>query len=257
MRAVATPRVWPRRGRLTTAGDIAYDMVFVVAEQNRGWILEAANLSRDASLTFRVDHVLATHSTFAGSQAWTPVEPGDDGDCMLEVASGAASTTNVNITNSTFSDCVADGLGVVSNVVDGSRPQKHLGFDVENSRITANQLSNLRVGNVTPISELDGKIEHTDLSQSPGTLVMLEDLDTSNSTRARLDLGGGALGSQGHNCIFGGGQADVSTIGYDLSARHDWWGAPGGPAAGRTVAVRGGVAYQPPLARSGCGPTGR
>ena len=43
----------------------------------------------------------------------------------------------MTITNSQLTNCVADGLGVVSNVVDGSGPVKKLSFDVENSRITA------------------------------------------------------------------------------------------------------------------------
>jgi hypothetical protein len=222
-----------------------------------GDILEAANLSKDATLTFNIDHVLAAHSTFAGSEAFHAVEPGDDGDCLLEVASGSASTTSVNISNSRFTDCVADGLGVVSNVVDGAgAPQKKLSFDVRNSRITANKLSNLRVANVTPVTELDGRIERTDLSQSAGTPVILEGLDTSNNTGARLDLGGGGLGSQGHNCIYGGAQTDVTTVNSNLTAKHDWWGNPDGPGTGRTIAIGATIAYQPPLANADCGPSG-
>ena len=60
-----------------------------------GDILEAANLSKDATMTFNIDHVRAAHSTFGGSQAFHQVEPGDDGDCLIEVASGSGSTTNV------------------------------------------------------------------------------------------------------------------------------------------------------------------
>ncbi|MHB8659674.1 MAG: hypothetical protein ACYC91_17350 [Solirubrobacteraceae bacterium] len=122
-----------------------------------GDILEADNLSRDATMTFRVDHVLAEHSTFVGAEAFSQAEPGDDGDCMLEVASGAASTTAVSIVDSQLSDCAADGLGVVSNVVDGSGPVKARNFDIEHSRITDNRVSNLRVANATPIDRLDGR----------------------------------------------------------------------------------------------------
>ncbi len=219
-----------------------------------GDILEAANLSRDATLTFRVDHVLAEHSTFAGSQVWAPIEPGDDGDCMLEVASGAASTTSVSISNSRFTHCVADGLGVVSNVVDGSGPVKQLSFDVQNSRIFANQLSNLRVANATAVTELNGRIQNSDLSRSGGTNVILENLDTSGTTHAHLDLGGGSLASPGHNCIFGGAEADVSTVNDNLYARHDWWGSPHGPSRANTVAASGTIRSQPPLSRAACGP---
>jgi hypothetical protein len=219
-----------------------------------GDVLEAANLSRDATLTFKVDHVVAEHSTFAGSQAWAQAEPGDDGDCMLEVASGAASTTSVNISHSRFTDCVADGLGVVSNVVDGSGPVNKLSFKVQNSRIFANRISNLRVASATAVTELDGRIEHSDLSQSAGTNVFLENLDTSGTTHAHLDFGGGGLSSPGHNCFFGGRQADVSTVNYDLAAKHDWWGNPQGPGPANALAAGGTINYDPPLSRASCGP---
>ena len=219
-----------------------------------GDILEAANLSRDATLRFDIDHVRAAHSTFAGAPAFHQAEPGDDGDCLLEVASGEGSTTDVNIGNSVFTDCVADGLGVISNVVDGSDPAKHLGFDVRNSRIASNQLSNLRVANVTAVDDLAGRIERTDLSQSAGTPIVLEGLDTSGGTRAALDLGGGALGSAGHNCIFGGREGDVLAARYDLDAAHDWWGAPGGPPPGRVIAAGATVKSTPALGSADCGP---
>jgi hypothetical protein len=221
-----------------------------------GDILEAANLSRDATLTFKIDHVRAAHSTFAGAQAFHQVEPGDDGDCLLEVASGAGSTTNVNITGSVFTDCVADGLGVISNVVDGSGAAKHIGFSVRNSRIVANKLANIRIANVTPIDQLAARVEHTDLSQSAGTPIWLENADTSGATtHAAIDLGGGALNSPGHNCIFGGSQGDVVATRYDLDARHDWWGTPGGPAPGRVASTGSTVNTTPALgSAAACGP---
>lgn len=219
-----------------------------------GDILEAANLSKDATLTFKIDHVRAAHSTFAGAQAFHQVEPGDDGDCLLEVASGANSRTDVSITNSVFTDCVADGLGVISNAVDGSGAAKHIGFDVRNSRISSNKLTNIRVANVTPIDELAGHVEHTDLSQSAGTPIILEDLETSGATHAAIDLGGGALHSTGHNCIFGGNQGDVVATRYDLDARHDWWGTAGGPTPGRIATVGATVHSAPALGSADCGP---
>ena len=218
-----------------------------------GDILEAANLSKDATLTFNIDHVRAAHSTFGGSQAFHQVEPGDDGDCLLEVASGSGSTTNVNISNSLFTDCVADGIGIVSNVVDGAGSVKKIALDVRNSRIGDNKLSNLRVANITPVDEIAVKVEHTDLSESDGTLVILEGLDTSGNTHAKLDLGGGALTSAGHNCILGGAQGSVMSARYDLDAKQNWWGDPGGPPAGSTVTT-GTINFAPPLTRSDCGP---
>lgn len=219
-----------------------------------GDVLEVDNLSPNATMAFTAQHVVAAHSTFAGGLPQAQVEPGDDGDCLLEVASGAATSTAVKISDSRLSHCAADGLGVISNVVAGKRPVKKLSFDVENSRITENQASNLRVENVTPVHHLDGKIENTDLSDSPGSPVILRNLVTRGHTAATLDLGGGGLGSRGHNCIFGGDPNDVSTVRYDLAARHDWWGAPGGPTPANAVAIGARINSNPPLASADCGP---
>jgi hypothetical protein len=215
-----------------------------------GDILEADNLSRNATMSFHVDHVVAEHTTFVGAPAFHQVEPGDDGDCMLIVASGAASTTDVRIAHSVFGDCVADGVGVVSNVVDGTGPVRSLHFDLQDSRITGNQQSNLRVAWATPITDLAGKVQRTDLAGSGGTPIVLEGLDTSGATRARLDFGGGSLGSVGQNCIDAGTPLDAEVIRATASARDDWWGRPEGPGVGQIAAVGGGLDSASPLPRA-------
>jgi hypothetical protein len=218
-----------------------------------GDILEAASLSANATMTFDVRHVRANHSTFLGASTIHTVLPGDDGDCMLVLASGAGASTSVTIRDSLFTNCVADGIGVVSNVVDGSGPADHLSVDVRNSRITGNALSNVRIANVTGVTELDGRFENTDLSASGGTPIIREALDTSGTTRERLDFGGGALGSRGANCIFGGAGGDVLAVGGVLDMQRNWWGQPGGPAAGKVTST-GTVDTGAPLDAAACGP---
>ena len=219
-----------------------------------GDVLEVDNLSPNATMAFTAKHVIAANSTFAGGLPQAQVEPGDDGDCLLEVASGAATSTTVRISDSQLSNCAADGLGVASNVVAGTGPIDKLSFDVENSRITENQASNLRVENVTPIRHLDGKIENTDLSESPGSPVILRNLVTTGSTAAVLDLGGGGLGSRGHNCILGGEPNDVSTVRYDLAAGTTGGEVPGGPSPANALALGATINSSSPLAGADCGP---
>ncbi len=220
-----------------------------------GDILEADNLSSDSTMTFNVDHVTAEYSTWFAGPEQAQVEPGDDGDCMLEVAAGAASSTDVQITNSTMSHCVADGLGVVSNVVSGHGPVKELDFSIENSSITDNETSNLRVANATPVDQLDGLIENTDMRSSDQFPILLENINTEGGPAPVLDFGGGPLGSTGGNCISGGGILDVLDARDSAFAEHNWWGQSGGPTAGRVEAVGGTVNSGAPLsaAPAACG----
>jgi hypothetical protein len=214
-----------------------------------GDVLEANNLSNNATMTFDIDHVVAEKSTFFGAPVWGEVEPGDDGDCLLDVTSGAADSTTVSIDHSRFEDCVADGLGVLANVVDGSGAIKLVSFKIENSQITNNSLSNLRVANVTPVEHLQGLIADSNLSHSYGAPLIFEGLDPGG-THTELDFGGGALGSPGGNCFYGGQPLTGELIGYAASAKHDWWGQAGGPTAGQLLSVGDGLSSRDPLSRA-------
>jgi hypothetical protein len=190
------------------------------------------------------------HSEFLAGPVFHQVEPGDDGDCLFVLGAGAASTTTVRVDHSLLTGCVTDGLEVAGTVADGSGPINKLSFDVRNSQITGNTLSNVRVANSSPVSRLEGRIERTDLSRSPGTPVILENIDASGQTRERLDFGGGSLGSSGGNCIYGGLAGDVLDVGHNVSARDNWWGQPGGPGLGRAIAVAGALDSGNPLVRA-------
>jgi hypothetical protein len=93
------------------------------------------------------------------------------------------------------------------------------------------------------------QVARSNLSDSQGTGsgvadVTFEELGTT--ARSEIDLGGGPLGSVGQNCL-GGGKLAAYVMGYDVSAMGNWWGAPGGPAPGRTVVAGGSLASSPAL----------
>ena len=58
---------------------------------------------------------------------------------------------------------------------------------------------------------------------------------TGATTSAVIDLGGGALGSDGRNCIFGGAIYDLEATRYNVSAENNWWGRARGPLLGKVV----------------------
>lgn len=217
-----------------------------------GDILEANNLAANSEMTFDVNHVFAERSTFFGAPVWGEVEPGDDGDCMLDVTAGGGDSTTVVINHSELEDCVADGLGVVNNVVNGHGPIKLVSFKIENTQLTHNSLSNLRIANVTPITALDGMIANSNLAHSYGAPLVFEGLDPKG-THEVLDFGGGALHSPGDNCFFGGQPLTGELIGYSVAAKHDWWGQAGGPTATQLLKVNDDLLTTDPLAKA---PTG-
>lgn len=221
-----------------------------------GDILEAVNLSDNATMDLSLDHVRATDSEFTAGPVTGQAEPGDNGDCLLEATGGAHDTTRVTIRNSMLTHCVGDGLGVVSSVDVGTGPISKVSFNIENSRITGNGTSNLRVASASPILQLDGRIAHSSLAgtSAEGTPIILENHDTSSQGHARLDFGGGSLSSPGGNCIYGGTALDVQNVRYNAVAQGEWWGRPGGPAPGRVVSAGGGIDTAHPLDKAppGC-----
>jgi len=84
---------------------------------------------------------------------------------------------------------------------------------------------------------------------TPGTPVILENLDRTGGTHERLDFGGGPLGSPGGNCIYGGGALEIEDTRDNLSARRDWWGQPGGPTPNQIAEAGGSVDSSQALAQ--------
>ena len=97
------------------------------------------------------------------------------------------------------------------------------------------------VNEVTPLTQLQVRVQDTDLSSSlSGVAVAFDQQPTSGTGSYAIDLGGGALGSKGRNCIFGGAIYNLKTTGFDVSAAHNWWGSPSGPVPGKILASAGG-----------------
>jgi hypothetical protein len=200
----------------------------------------------------RLDRVTATASTgFSGSGFGdTVVIPGNNADCLIGASGGAGNRVILDVRRSTLTDCANNGLTFGSSVANGQGETALLQLTVADSVITGNRGGNLRVANISALSRLLVKVERTDLGDSHGSTstpanVTAQDLATTAD--ATIDLGGGALGSAGGNCLDGG-TLSAALIGYDVSARNAWWGDAAGPGLGRTVAVGGTLDAGAPLA---------
>jgi hypothetical protein len=211
-----------------------------------GDVLEEINLGRNSHMSLTLDHVVAAGSIGPGN---TVLAPGNNGDCLLAGSTGAGNTVELTIRDSKLSDCANNGLSVGSNVVNGSGPTSSIRVEIDRSEITGNRGANLGVRNFTDLRRLSVRIQNTDLSDSLGVgsgvaNVVFEDQGTT--ANSAIDLGGGALGSAGNNCLTGGALA-AEALRYSVVAKHNWWGSPGSPAAGRTLAVGASLDYDPAL----------
>jgi hypothetical protein len=214
-----------------------------------GDVFEEGNLGTDASMNLVLDNVIAARSNGMGN---TTVLPFNNGDCLFAGMGGSGNTVTLSVRNSQLTDCVNNGLTLGSNPIPMGASNNVLSFDVQNSKITGNRNYNLRVLNLGALEHLSGKVENTDLRSSQGTNIAFD--QQGSTTQSILDFGGGALGSAGGNCIFGGGSSDATVSGFAVLAQHNWWGNAAGPAAGRATVSNGGrldiapVLSAPPMA---------
>ncbi|MFL6089533.1 MAG: hypothetical protein ACJ71Z_05275 [Aeromicrobium sp.] len=212
-----------------------------------GDVIEHGGLGTDAVMTMTLDHVTAERSVGFGD---TRALPFNNGDCVLAGSLGARNVIRLTVRNSALRSCKNNGLAVGSNVVNGSGPTTEISLDVDDSSITDNHGGNLGIRNFTKLDALSVRVQHTDLRRSKNEGTTIADFsaqDLGQTAAAQLDLGGGSLGSTGDNCMTGGLLA-AHVMGYAISARHDWWGQPGGPIPGQTLVAPGSLDTADPLA---------
>lgn len=209
-----------------------------------GDLLEEGGLGTNADLSLRLVDVVVAESSGFGN---TGVLPFNNGDCLLAGSLGAGNTIRLSLLRTTLTNCANNGLSVGSNAVNGSGPTRRIEVAVADSEITGNRGANLGVRNFTGLESLAIRVENTDLSGSHGAgsgFANFEAEELGTTAEARIDLGGGPLGSEGRNCIAGGSTA-ASAIGYAVSAERNWWGSANGARPGSILSVGGGLDYEP------------
>ena len=89
---------------------------------------------------------------------------------------------------------------------DGTGNPHTISLDINHSTISGSRYYNLWVNDVTPLTSLRVMVQDSDLSVSGGGVAVAFDMQpgTGGTTSSQIDLGGGALGGAGRNCIFGG-----------------------------------------------------
>jgi hypothetical protein len=251
---------------IVSTGDGTIDVVVKNStfRDNQGDMFEEGNLGSGSTMRFVAKNVLVDGTHERGGNPPGSSDGGNNpvpfniGDCMVAGHNGAGNSTTFVMKNSTFKNC-NNGLSLLANVGqgNGSGPSKELVADITNSVITGNAKYGIHVANDTPMDALHVRIAATEISGNGGRGASFE-IPTNalgSPTDVKLDLGGGALGSPGSNCLFGNGAADLEANNLPVVANNNWWGQPGDPQPGQTatggtgtISSTGGLSAKP-----GCG----
>jgi hypothetical protein len=230
---------------------------------NPGDMLELFNRGELGSTGILVlDHVLVDGTTISGGLPAYAIPAGgvngvplastgdNTGECLGIASVGSNDVTALVMRDSVFVHCGNDGIEITNNHCTnpptagpacGTGDPHLVSIDIERSRISGSRYYNLWFNEVTPLTQLQVRVEDTDLSTSlSGVAVAFDQQPTGGTGSYVIDLGGGALGSKGRNCIYGGAVYDLETTGFNVTAEHNWWGSRSDPDPAKVVATGGG-----------------
>lgn len=199
---------------------------------NPGDMIQQDNLGRGSTIILELDRVLVRDTTERPGPAADQPAPFNLGDCILAGSTGTDNTTVLRVKDSDFSNCNS-GLTVLSGVsaTNGAGPDGLIDIEILNSRFHHNAANNFAFGAITPLRELRIKVENSDFGVAGDTTLALQLLNLGRVETSTVDFGGGALGSRGGNCIFGGTPLDARTDKLPATLHANWWGRAGGPEA--------------------------
>lgn len=219
---------------------------------NPGDMFEQANLGSGSTLILELDNVEVRDTHERGGHPDAGPIPFNLGECLLMGSTGTGNTTVLKIRDSEFSGCnnglsILSGVNLASNLLGGlttgQPPSDPLGpdglmsIDISNTRFVDNAFNNIVIGVIADLRELELKVENSDFSRAGENAVALRKIYLGNVEQATIDFGGGALGSNGGNCIMGGGARDVLSEGFAAFLQRNWWGQAGGPDPSRLSAA--------------------
>jgi len=211
---------------------------------NPGDMLEEFNYGAGSTTTLVLDNVTVEDTTISGGVPPYANPPGSAaitgnlGECLAISADGANDTTVLLMTDSSFTGCDNNGIQVTGNHASGNGvgDLHTIVINIDNSTINGSRFYNLWVNDLTPLTNLKVRVQDSDLSaSSSGVAVAFDQQPTGATASAVIDLGGGALGSNGENCIFGGAIYDLEATRYNVAAENNWWGSARGPRPGKVV----------------------
>jgi hypothetical protein len=244
-------------------------------EDNPGDMIEEVNEGTGTTMNLTLVDVTIKHTTEASP---SPQEPkfsdGTDNNLSRCIDVGSHGHQNASyflMIDSHISDCAGDAIGAIV-IGSAQRAQRLRGsaaaaavaavgpaiqkvdysdgiadslwIDIENSTISGSQQYALHFMNQTAMNELQIRVKNSQLGNAQGPAIIA--FDQMGSTKhPEVDLGGDGPDSPGGNCIIGPANLALEVTGYDVLAKNNWWGRPGGPVAAKVSATDGNLNIAP------------
>ncbi len=230
---------------------------------NVGDMIEEGNLGAGSTMNFAIDNVVVDGTSERGGNppgssdgGLNPI-PFNIGDCIIAGNNGGSAKTTFTMSNSVLRGC-NNGVSLFSNagIANGFGTTDLLTATITNSEIVDNAKYGFHAATYSQVDRFDVKIERTEITRNAQPGASFE-APLANQFGGRFDLGGGALGGVGRNCLYGNGRADVEATNLKVVAKLNWWGHPGAPTSGQTTAswLLGKVTTDSGLAsKPACGP---
>lgn len=215
-------------------------------QDDPGDMFQELNFGVGSSMNVLLDNSVISRTTIALGNSNT----NNIGECLWTAETGVGDSLKLAVNNSSLSGC-NNGISALNNVVSPASQAgavKLYSIDIANSQISSDAYDGIYINNVDPVnslSQLSVKVQNSDLTDSSGMAAVFDQPTEASTASADIDLGGGSLGSAGQNNIYGNDGA-VQADNYSVSAEHDWWGTPAGPAPSDiTLIGSGSVQYIP------------
>jgi hypothetical protein len=233
-------------------------------EDNPGDMIEEVNEGKGTTMHMILDDVTINHVT--QEKPITP-EPrfstGTDNNlsrCIELGIHGHQNTTYFKMINSRVYDCAGDGFGGIVNTrgIRALPPSLGLGnvstdygdgvgdsvwIEIQNSKIYQTPQYAFHFVNQTEMDELHIRVTNTQFNDTQGPAAVAFD-QNGKTAHSEIDFGSTPPDDPGGNCITGATNLAMEVTGYEVYARHNWWGKDG-PAASKLSATDGKLDFTP------------
>ncbi len=203
-------------------------------EDNAGDMIEQNNTAVGGKSIFSVvlDGVKVRRTTKAGKtpnpiDAVPPLTAFTGGGyCVNFFNTAMTSVSTLKVVNSELLDCASDGIFAFNGkfLLDpaddkpSNGPVGKIAIELTNTRISGVGGYGVHWVNYLDLADLTLRMEGNQIQGTAGRpAVLLAQSDGASTANAVIDLGGGALGSKGGNCLLSSAGGPIEVRGYDSS----------------------------------------